>query len=74
MAFANETRTTMPSGLALEISAGVHHLVQAVADYRAYRATLAELRRLDDRALADLGLHRSGIRATAHQAVYGTRH
>ena len=26
------------------------------------------------RALADLGLHRSGIRATAHKAVYGTRH
>ena len=74
MAFANDTRTSTPSGIALEISAAVHHAVQAIADYRAYRATLAELRRLDARALADLGLHRSGIRATAHQAVYGTRH
>ena len=74
MAFANETRTTTPSGLALEISIAVHHLVQAIVDYRAYRATLAELRDLDTRTLADLGLNRSGLRAAAHKAVYGTRH
>lgn len=70
MAIGHETRTTQ-SALALEISAFVHHLVQAAHDHRAYRQTLRELSRLDDAALADLGLHRSGIRAAAREAVYG---
>lgn len=42
------------------------------ADYRAYRATLAELGSLTDRQLGDLGLTRGEIRATARRAVYGS--
>jgi len=62
---------TRPSSLAIEISATVHHAVQAIQDYRAYRITLRELARLDDATLADLGLHRSGLRAEARRAIYG---
>lgn len=44
---------------------------QAWNDFRAYHATLSELKALSDRQLADLGLGRSGLRAIARQAVYG---
>lgn len=70
MAQMSETRTHQ-AGLAIEISAGVHHLIQAVHDQIAYRATVRELSNLDDATLADLGIHRSGIRAEARKAVYG---
>lgn len=40
-------------------------------DFRSYQATLAELKSLTDRQLADLGLGRSGLRAVARRAVYG---
>lgn len=39
--------------------------------YRLYRQTVKELNELTNRELADLGLSRSGIRATAIEAVYG---
>lgn len=71
MAFATENRAL--SGLNLEISRGVYTLMSRVADYRAYRRTVAELRALSDHELVDLGLSRSGIRAAAVKAVYGTR-
>jgi len=70
MAFNTVTRTA-PSALALEVSAFVHHAIQALNDYRLYRATVRELSRLDTATLADLGLSRSGIRAEALKAVYG---
>lgn len=70
MAYQNHTRTAQ-AGLALEISATVHRLIQAAHDRRAYRKTVRELSRLDDQTLADLGMHRSGIRAAAHKTVYG---
>ncbi|MBU3259354.1 MULTISPECIES: DUF1127 domain-containing protein [Roseovarius] len=70
MTFANYTRAT-ETGLGLEISAALHHLMQRFSDYRIYRATLNELQNLDDRSLADLGLHRSGLRSAALEAVYG---
>ncbi|MEQ9261023.1 MAG: DUF1127 domain-containing protein [Roseovarius sp.] len=70
MTFMTQTRTA-PSGLALEISAMMHHAMQAAMDYYLYRVTLRELRALDTAALTDLGLHRSGIRAAARKAVYG---
>lgn len=40
-------------------------------DFRAYRATRAELKALTDRQLSDLGIGRSGIGAIARRAVYG---
>lgn len=46
-------------------------ITRAWEDFRAYHATLAELRALTDRQLADLGLGRSAIRAVARRAVYG---
>ena len=72
MTFATYSRAT-ETGLGLELSAALHHLMQRVSDYRIYRETLAELQKLDDRALADLGLHRSGLRGEALRAVYGTQ-
>ncbi|MCZ7675271.1 MAG: DUF1127 domain-containing protein [Roseovarius sp.] len=70
MAFNTETRTAR-SSLALDISAGVHRLVQRLQDHINYRTTVRELSRLDDATLADLGIYRSSIQFEAHKAVYG---
>jgi len=70
MANATQTRTAQP-GLALEVSAFVHHAMQRLADFRAYRSTVTELSKLDNRTLADLGIARTGIRSAARYAVYG---
>ncbi|KZY35960.1 hypothetical protein A3731_16395 [Roseovarius sp. HI0049] len=64
-------KSAAQAGLAIEISAAAHHLMQAAYDYLAYRATVRELSELDAATLADLGIHRSGIRAEARKAVYG---
>jgi len=39
------------------------------AAYRVYRTTLNELRALSDRELADLGMHRAGLKAIAAEAA-----
>lgn len=44
---------------------------QDLAQYRLYRRTVAELRELSNRELADLGLNRSMVRQVAIDAVYG---
>lgn len=72
MASATQSRSAQ-NALQIEISAGIYALMTRIADYRAYRRTVAELRALGDRELSDLGLSRSGIRAAAITAVYGTR-
>ena len=72
MANVYQTRTT-PHGVALEISAGILHLVQRVADAYAYHVTLSKLSHLDDRQLADMGIQRADIRSEVSHAVYGTR-
>jgi uncharacterized protein YjiS (DUF1127 family) len=46
-------------------------LRDAWSDYAAYRATLAELRDLTDRQLADVGATRATLRTFARRAVYG---
>ena len=45
--------------------------VENAAKRKEYRATFNELNVLSDRDLADLGLHRSMIKAVAHEAAYG---
>lgn len=44
---------------------------KALADYRLYRKTLAELQTLTERELQDLGLSRFSIREVAYDSVYG---
>ena len=41
------------------------------ADYRNFRRTLADLRALTDRHLADIGMERVDLKAIARRAVYG---
>ena len=72
MAYATDTRSTN-AALKLDISASIYALTQRVANYRAYRKTLNALSDLNSRELADMGLNRSTIRATAFNAVYGTQ-
>lgn len=43
----------------------------AIADYRLYRRTLAELEVLSNRELRDLGISRFAVRQVAYDAVYG---
>ncbi|MEM9798425.1 MAG: DUF1127 domain-containing protein [Pseudomonadota bacterium] len=43
----------------------------AWGQWRTYRTTLAELSRLSDRDLADLGLFRGNLREVAIKAAYG---
>lgn len=45
---------------------------QAWARWRLYRRTLAEMSGLSDRALADLGLHRSMLKRVAWIAAHET--
>ncbi len=45
-------------------------LSRRIAQYKTYTRTLDELSQLDDRELADLGLHRSMIRGIAYRAAY----
>lgn len=67
MAILTETHATPRPNRILSI---FNSVIQGVADYRAYRKTVFELSALSDRDLADLGLNRSGIKASAREAVY----
>ncbi|NDV00355.1 DUF1127 domain-containing protein [Pseudoroseicyclus tamaricis] len=51
--------------------AGFAMVSERAAQNRVYRSTIAELSNLNDRELADLGLHRSMIKAVARTAAYG---
>ncbi|MFK7938303.1 MAG: DUF1127 domain-containing protein [Roseovarius sp.] len=70
MAFVTQNTTGL-SALTLDISGKIYHVFQSVENYRNYRKTLNELSSLNARQLADLGLNRSNLRATAHEAIYG---
>lgn len=71
MVSGNQSSTLTLSARLAEVFDG---LGEAYRAWRIYRRTLAELRGLGPRALADLGLHRSGIRAAALEAAYGKVH
>lgn len=68
MAYLTETHSTPISD---RFSNAAKSLLQDFKDYRMYRKTIAELGKLSYHDLDDLGLSRSGIKATARQAVYG---
>ena len=70
MAYAN-THGASTHGLRDRTSEILRNLSGRVERYRLYRRTLDELNELSNRELADLGLHRSAIRATAQAAAYG---
>ena len=63
------THTAPKSASAFGIAALVENAKTRFARYRMYRQTVNELAGLSDRALADLGLHRSMIRRVALQAA-----
>ena len=63
----------MAHTLAYELNNGnlVGRVRKALADYRLYRNTLAELGSLNNRELRDLGISRHSIREIAYDSVYG---
>jgi uncharacterized protein YjiS (DUF1127 family) len=65
MALVDRTHAPAAASLA-EVAAAA---ARRFALWREYRRTLAELRALDDRTLADLGYTRAGLRGLAREAV-----
>ncbi|MFO1104578.1 MAG: DUF1127 domain-containing protein [Amaricoccus sp.] len=62
---------TNAPALALDTKSGLFAaLNRAIANWKLYRQTLDELRALNDRELADLGLTRFAIRDVAWNSVY----
>lgn len=70
MAFANATRAG-EWGLAHSFSALLARLNDRRRRARVYRQTIGELKALNDRDLADLGIARSMIEGIAAEAAYG---
>lgn len=68
MTFVNQTAPLAP---AHGPAAMLRDWRAAYAKHRMFRRTLRELETLTARELADLGLSRGGLRAAAHEAVYG---
>jgi uncharacterized protein YjiS (DUF1127 family) len=68
MAYFTETHETP---ISVRFSIAATSLVKDIKNYRMYRKTIAELEKQSNRTLEDLGLNRSGIKASARQAVYG---
>lgn len=59
------------SGIALLVGSGLHGLMRRLEERRTYRRTVAELSRLGDRELNDLGISRYDITRVARSAAYG---
>lgn len=69
---AHSTHMTTPKGDLFGNPAVLFEAaVERFGRYLQFRRTLAELSRLSDLQLADLGLNRSMLRATAFEATYG---
>ncbi|MGR3468063.1 MAG: DUF1127 domain-containing protein [Shimia sp.] len=69
MAYAPTTTAT--PGLFARVGDVVKGQTARYAQFRAYRNTLQELRTLNDRELADLGLSRAGLKSAAYATIYG---
>ncbi|KFI30273.1 hypothetical protein CDV50_13210 [Haematobacter massiliensis] len=69
MAYLNHTHGAAQNASGL--SDFFARVTEAWARRRLYRQTVAELRELSDRELADLQLSRSSIYSVAREAVYG---
>lgn len=72
MAYATDIRTA-DHGLSDRVSAFFKAVSEARAKRKVYRVTLNELRALDGRDLADLGISRAEIPFLAREAAYGTK-
>ncbi len=70
MAYASDIRLPLP-GLRARIDAVLDTFVRVRAQRKVYKRTLNELRQLDSRALADIGLSASQVRAIAYETAYG---
>ncbi|MFT6605007.1 MAG: hypothetical protein ACJA2X_000183 [Halocynthiibacter sp.] len=70
MAYVHSVRTA-DAGITDRISAVFKDLGERYSQYATYRKTLRELGELSNRELADLGIHRSSLRAIAIEAAYG---
>ncbi|MFW8596236.1 DUF1127 domain-containing protein [Cribrihabitans neustonicus] len=60
-----------PAASGFSLRAALSTLADAWRQRREYKRTVNELRALSNRELADIGLHRSGIRGVAREQVYG---
>lgn len=70
MAYYTQTRTNSSIEHGLAFMADVFHDAAArYARHKIYRTTLAELRAIGDRELADLGMSRSMLSSIAWQAA-----
>ena len=70
MAYANATRTG-EWGILASVNGLVARIGDARRRYSVYRQTITELKALNDRDLADLGIARSSINTIATEAAYG---
>ncbi|PIL18207.1 hypothetical protein P775_20835 [Puniceibacterium antarcticum] len=69
MAYATNINTASQGAAASRFSAVLNTLRTGMAKRKLYRNTLNELQSLNDRELADLGLHRSMLRRIAYEAA-----
>ena len=69
MAYAAQSNG-IATGVAARLAAVAADITDRLARRRAYRNTYNELMALSGRELADLGLHRSQIRAIAYDVAY----
>ncbi len=68
---AASTHYSSPRGMLFApLTSWIHTLREKFARHQNYRRTFNELSVLSSHQLADLGLHRSGLRQAAYQAAY----
>ena len=70
MTVQTATQSILPE-FAARLNALRAQFSEAAAKRKVYRTTLAELRNLTDRDLADLGIAPTSIRDVAYEAAYG---